>query len=177
MTDRKWRHLSPLCFTFVAIANIITTRLVFCEYLPCSTAFVIFFKYLLCIIFVFVVFTLINNYDTFQWLLIFVHTHARTHAHYDILSDIMIILDHGNICVDTIFIILLWSTRNATNTNVSILKVLLIHSYGTQQNASTRGSGLHSSPPPCHKQLLLYGSNHLAQCQYPWHPNRSTSVT
>ena len=25
-------------------------------------------------------------------------THARTHAHYDILSDIMIILDHGNMC-------------------------------------------------------------------------------
>ena len=65
-------------------------------------------------IFVFVVFTLINKYDTFQWLLRYVHTHAHTHtharththAHYDILSDIMIILDHGNICVDTIFMIL-----------------------------------------------------------------------
>ena len=36
------------------------------------------------------------------------HTHARkhTHAHCDILSDIMIILDHGNICVDTIFMML-----------------------------------------------------------------------
>ena len=29
----------------------------------------------------FVVFTLINKYDTFQWLLRYVHTHARTHAH------------------------------------------------------------------------------------------------
>ena len=34
------------------------------------------------------------------------HTRTHTHAHYDILSDIMIILDHGNICVDTIFMIL-----------------------------------------------------------------------
>ena len=35
-------------------------------------------------------------------------THTHTHAHYDILrlSDIMVILDHGNICVDTIFMIL-----------------------------------------------------------------------
>ena len=86
--------------------------------IPCSTTFVILVQYLLCIIFVFVVFTLINKYDTFQWLLRYVYTHARTHthalartrahthAHYDILSDIMVILDHGNICVDTIFMIL-----------------------------------------------------------------------
>ena len=59
--------------------------------------FVIFVQYSLCIIFVFVVFT--SSYT---------HAHARTHTHehYDILSDIMIILDHGNICVDTIFMIL-----------------------------------------------------------------------
>ena len=67
----------------------------------------------------FVVFTLINKYDTFQWLLRYVHTHAcththtrarirnHTHPHYDILSDILIILDHGNICVDTIFMIII----------------------------------------------------------------------
>ena len=37
-----------------------------------------------------------------------VHAHPRTHthAHYAILSDIVIIIDHGNICVDTIFMIL-----------------------------------------------------------------------
>ena len=29
------------------------------------------------------------------------------YSHYDILSDIMIILDHGNICVDTIFMIII----------------------------------------------------------------------
>ena len=105
-------YISLLCFTFIAIANS-TPWLVFCVYMiPCSTTFVIFVQYLLYIISVFVVFTLINKYDTFQWLLRYVHTHARTHtharmhAHNDILSDIMIILDHGNICVDTIFMIL-----------------------------------------------------------------------
>ena len=30
-----------------------------------------------------------------------------TYSHYDILSDIMTILDHGNICVDTIFMIII----------------------------------------------------------------------
>ena len=34
-------------------------------------------------------------------------TWAYTHSHYDILSDIMLILDHGNICVDTIFMIII----------------------------------------------------------------------
>ena len=48
--------------------------------IPCSTTFVIFVQYLLYIIFVCVVFTLINKYDTFQWLLRYVHTHARTHS-------------------------------------------------------------------------------------------------
>ena len=101
-------YISLLCFNLIAFANT-TPWLVFCVYIiPCSTTFVIFVQYLLCIIFVFVVFTLINKYDTFQWLLRYVHTHARTHAHthartcthahYDILSDIMIILDHGNMC-------------------------------------------------------------------------------
>ena len=35
--------------------------------------------------------------------------HMQTHIHilyYNILTDIMIILDHGSICVDTIFMIL-----------------------------------------------------------------------
>ena len=30
-----------------------------------------------------------------------------TYSHYDILNDIMTILDHGNICVDTIFMIII----------------------------------------------------------------------
>ena len=34
---------------------------------------------------------------------------GRTHiySHYDILGDIMLILDHENICVDTIFMIII----------------------------------------------------------------------
>ena len=31
----------------------------------------------------------------------------RRDAHYDILSDIMLIVDHGNICLDTIFMIII----------------------------------------------------------------------
>ena len=33
--------------------------------------------------------------------------YTRIYSHYDILSDIMLILDHGNICVDTIFMIII----------------------------------------------------------------------
>ena len=31
--------------------------------------------------------------------------HINIYSHYDILSDIILIIDHGNICVDTIFVI------------------------------------------------------------------------
>ena len=41
------------------------------------------------------------------------HAHARTHKHnihiyihYNIIIDLMVILDHGNICVETNFMIL-----------------------------------------------------------------------
>ena len=47
--------------------------------------------------------------------------------------------------------------RNVNQTDTTFLQTqgLLIHSYRTQQHTSTRRSGLHSSPCPCHKQLLV----------------------
>ena len=32
---------------------------------------------------------------------------THIYSHYNILSDIVLILDHGNICVDTIFMIII----------------------------------------------------------------------
>ena len=54
---------------------------------------------------------------------------GRTHiiySHYDILSDIMLILDHGNICVDTMFMIIIMHSFPDIEENLfSIMAVLI----------------------------------------------------